>query len=53
MQFLLILIPASLALGLPCLIRVAQQWGLQDASRTAHRLGIDEGVQLTPETNRP
>lgn len=49
MELLLILIPLSLALGLPFLIRVAQQWGLQDASRTAHRLGIDEGVQLADE----
>lgn len=53
MQFLLILIPLSLALSLPCLIRVAQQRGLQDACRTAHRLGSDEAVQLAPETNRP
>lgn len=53
MQFLLILIPLSLALSLPCLIRVAQQRGVQDACRTAHWLGSDEGVQLAPETNRP
>ena len=53
MHYLLILIPLSLGLSLPCLIRVAQRRGLQDARRTAHRLGIDEGLQLAPEANRP
>ncbi|MCY4747425.1 hypothetical protein NYO99_20815 [Pelomonas sp. UHG3] len=41
MHFLLILIPITLALGLPCLVRVACRCGLHDAARTARRLGID------------
>ena len=41
MHALFILIPLALALGLPCLVRCAQRWGLQDATRTGHRLGID------------
>ena len=41
MHLPLIMIPRALALGLPCLVRVAQGRGLQDAARTARRLGID------------